>query len=195
MGSKAESLIAQNSGSEPPSPHIFSRLSKKGRRAEFIEPLAGVLRDPRFPCRGTGANLVFSIEWLVMADRSILPPGGKKLFFDAGGTRFADAMRFFASHYESRGILFDHIYVWEANRVRDYWQGVMPDIRAQWEPRVTFYNGVPVSPVQGHEHNVVNRIHSMCTSIDFCAFKLDIDTPTVEMALVHQLLGRPEQTA
>jgi hypothetical protein len=197
MGSNAESWINQNKGIEPASRHIFSTLCKKGQAPQLIEPLAGILRDPRYPCRGaTNLMLEFSIEWLLMADRTVLPAGGTNMFFDAGGTRFSDAMEFFASHYENRGILFDLIYVWEANAqpAEAYWQGVSAEIRAKWEPRVTFYNGVPVSAEPGHEHNVVERIYEMCGDQDFCAFKLDIDTPSVEFPLVQQLLANPRET-
>jgi len=197
MGSNAESWINQNKGNEPASHQIFSKLCKKGRNPQLIEPLAGILRDPRFPCRGHGAALEFSIEWLLMADESVFQAHGKKLFFDAGGTHFSDATNFFAAHYEKRGILFDHIYVWEASKQREenYWNGVSADIRAKWEPRVTFYNGVPVTAEPGHEHNVVERIYKMCGKDDFCAFKLDIDTPSVELPLVQQLLAQPSQTS
>lgn len=197
MGSNVESWINQNKGNEPTSHQIFSKLCKKGRNPQLIEPLAGILRDPRFPCRGYEPGLEFSIEWLLMADRSVFQAHGKKLFFDAGGTHFSDATLFFATHYEERGILFDHIYVWEASKQREanYWKDVSADIRAKWEPRVTFYNGVPVTAEPGHEHNVVERIHKMCGKDDFCAFKLDIDTPSVELPLVQQLLAQPKQTS
>jgi len=196
MGSNVEAWINQNKGNEPASHHIFSKLCKKGWEPQLIEPLAGILRDPRFPCRGYGNELEFSIEWLLFADRSVFQGHGKKLFFDAGGSHFSDATSFFATHYEERGIVFDHIYVWEANKQKkNYWKGVSVDIRAKWEPRVTFYNGVPVTAEPGHEHNVVERVYKMCGKDDFCAFKLDIDTPSVELPLVQQLLAQPEKTS
>ena len=43
----------------------------------------------------------------------------------------------------------------------------------------------------GHHHNPVARIHQLCRPLDFCAFKLDIDTPWVEMPVVEQLLENP----
>jgi hypothetical protein len=198
MGSKADSWIKQNKGYEPASHQIFSTLCKKGRNPELIEPLAGILRDPRFPCRSLRQLwFEFSIEWLVFADKSVYQAHGKKLFFDAGGTRFKDATIFFATHYEERGIEFDHIYVWEAveQNEESYWAGVSADMRAKWEPRVTFYNGIPVTAETGHEHNVVERIFKMCAQDDFCAFKLDIDTHSVELPLVQQLLAQSAQTS
>jgi len=200
MGTKANSWISQNRGETPASGKIFSKLCKEGHYPQLIEPLAGILRDPRFPCQGIGYELEFSIDWLLMADESALSESqlhGKKFFFDAGGTHFSDATKFFASYYEKRGILFDHIYVWEANKQKEeaYWKGVEADVRAKWEPRVTFYNGVPVSAEPGHEHNVVERIYKICGKDNFCAFKLDIDTPSVELPLIQQLLAQPKQTS
>jgi len=40
----------------------------------------------------------------------------------------------------------------------------------------------------------VNRIHQLCTDKDFCAFKLDIDTPSVEFPIVQQLINKPDAT-
>ena len=61
-------------------------------------------------------------------------------------------------------------------------------MRDKWEPRLTWYNGVPVTTEKGNMHNPVHRIHELCRIEDFCAFKLDIDIPHVEYSLVKQLL-------
>jgi len=140
--------------------------------------------------------LLFSIDWLVLADdKSVgLAPDSKRYFFDAGGTRFMDAMHFFTSKYQERGIVFDHIYVWEAvhQTVEAYWAGTPPTTRAFWEPRLSFFNGVPVTAdLADMTNNPVNRIHQLCGVKDFCAFKLDIDTPSVELQIVQQLLASP----
>jgi hypothetical protein len=187
-------------GTEPASLQVFSKMCKKGHHPQIIEPLAGVLRDPRFPCKHEGHNgnkYKFSIEYLLIADKATFRGRSKRIFFDAGGTHFSDATMFFATAYEERGISFDQIYVWEAtpNGNATYWKGVPDHVRAKWEPRVTFYDGIPVSAKEGHKHNVVERIFEMCGTDDFCAFKLDIDTPSVEFSLVQQLLAHPQKTS
>jgi hypothetical protein len=194
MEGRTDRWINSLNGTEPASLDVFSNMCKKGHHPQLIEPLAGVLRDPRFPCAG-GSKYKYSIEWLLLADNTTFR--GKKLFFDAGGTRFSDATMFFANSYEERGLLFDHIYVWEAQAQGNeaYWEGVPAHVRAKWEPRVTFYNGIPVSAEKGHTHNVVERIFDMCGTDDFCAFKLDIDTPSVELPLAQQLLANPQKTS
>jgi len=173
----------------------FSRLCKQGQLMQVIEPLAGILRDPRFLCPHN--NTLFSIDWLVLADSSALKPESKRFLFDAGGTRFMHAMKFFTGKYQERGIVFDHVYVWEAARqgTEAYWAGVPAETRAFWETRLTFYDGVPVTADPAdQENNPVNRIRQLCTDKDFCAFKLDIDTPSVELPIVQQLIAQADAT-
>jgi hypothetical protein len=175
--------------------NIFSRLCKKGAAPQLLEPLAGVLRDPNFICGGTGWEQEFSINWLVVADHHGVHPSGKKIMFDAGGTRFMDAMHFFTSQYEKRGISFDKIYVWEARHqgTDQYWMGTPSAIRQKWESLLTFYDGVPCSKdIHDTQNNPFARLRSECKPEDFCVFKLDIDTPSVELPIVQQLLASPE---
>jgi hypothetical protein len=120
-----------------------------------------------------------------------MPSKAKKIFFDAGGTRFMDAMNYFTSGYQKRGIVFDKIYVWEATAqgTEAYWEGTPAAVREEWEPRLTFYDGVPCTEEPNHEHNPPSRILKECAPEDFCSFKLDIDTPSVELPIVQQLLN------
>jgi len=177
----------------------FSRLCKQGHSMQLIEPLAGILRDPRFLCPDASPEMEFSIDWLVLADVGSvrLAPESKRYLFDAGGTRFMDAMNFFTSKYLERGIVFDHVYVWEAvpQGAEAYWADTPAETRAFWEPRLTFYDGVPVTADPAdQQNNPVNRIHQLCADRDFCAFKLDIDTPSVELPIVQQFIAQPDAT-
>ena len=176
-------------------PDIFSHMCPGPMATkQVIEPLAGLLRDPRMFCLNTSGELLLSVDWLVLADNESFPSAAssnsRRIFFDAGGSKFADALKFFVTKYEERGIEMDQIYVWEAEKfsVSDYWEGTPEDVRAKWEPRLTWYNGVNVSADKGSMHNPVHRIHELCRMGDFCALKLDIDTPEVEYALAQQLL-------
>lgn len=180
---------------------LFSRMCRRGQPEKVLEPLAGILRDPRALCSAdANFDAISSIEWLVLDDDRIgklTRPGAKRYFFDAGGSRFMDAMQYFATAYQKRGILFDEAFVWEAARQdpEAYWEGVPADIRAFWEPRVTFHNGVPVVSTPGDWNNPVDRIKTLCRAEDFCAFKLDIDTPEVELPITKQLLDDREGIA
>ena len=149
---------------------------------------------PRFLCLKKPELFTFSVDWLVLADNKSFPSttssNSRRIFFDAGGSRFVDALNFFVTKYEERDIEMDQIYVWEMEKknASQYWAGTPEDVRAKWEPRLTWYNGIPVSINEGDMHNPVHRIRELCRMGDFCAFKLDIDTPKVEGALVQQLL-------
>merc|ERR1719361_1813629 len=195
LGNHAQEWIDQNHRKSSVDTHIFSQICRKGKQPQYVEPLAGIMRDPRFVCESDDDPMEYSIEWLVMADRSNLQ-SGKKGFFDAGCTHFTDALRFFVTQYQERGITFDEVYAWEYKKqpYERFWAGVPHEVREFWEPRVHFFNGIGVSAELGAEHNVVERIHRLCGPDDFCAFKLDIDTPAVELPLVQQLLDNPSQT-
>lgn len=278
----ADSWISQNANGNFDH-RIFSKLCRKNKAPQFIEPLAGILRDPRFGCYGRNFGELFSVDWLVFPDdkgaarrcangdailvgdaegdlcqcnglvtygkkhaaaqapgdgpiatfdqmktvqflekavagqvacnaqtmggdpvpghykhcycqdggaNKILAPGAKARFYDAGGSHFNDALSFFLSTYQGHGITFDEIYVWEftPQGKESYWTGVDPAVRLFWEPRVTFYDGVGVTKDKDSEHNPVSRIFKSCAPEDFCSFKLDIDTPSIETPLVQQLL-------
>jgi len=213
----AQNWVAENLGEAVPETRLFSTMCVKGHFPALVEPLAGILRDPRFFCKdlagaagseaATASGMLsphhaeFSVDWIVTADSPVLAnyPGefsGKKRFYDAGGTHFADATMWFVNEYRRRGIVFDEVYVWEAESQPkgNYYKGVPTEEREFWESRVKFYNGVPVSSDKGHDDNVVERIFRECSAEDFCAFKLDIDTPSVELPLVKQLLESPQKT-
>lgn len=171
---------------------IFSKICRAGQPPSFIEPLAGILRDPRFGCNPQVG--VFSKDWLAF------PPGhktGKRMFFDAGGSRFMEALDFFTKAYQATGTTFDAMFVWEAKPqgTESYWNGASNETRSFWEPRVTFYDGIPVTANQSSANNPVSRMFSECKPEDYCVFKLDIDTPSVELPLINQLIGNPQLTS
>lgn len=174
-------------------PKIFSTVCRKGAVPQFIEPIAGILRDPRAGCGEEWAKLM-SVDWLVFPSREVLTLGAKARFYDAGASRFGEGLQFFLKTYRDHGIVFDEVYAWEYSEVgqESFWDGVEAETRAFWEPRVTFYDGIGVNAEKDSEHNPVSRIFKSCEPDDFCAFKLDIDTPGIELPLVQQILESNE---
>jgi len=180
--------LRQIRGCEEFSKQVFSTLCKRGQVPQLIEPLAGLLRDPRMVCEGRG--YVFFADWLLFADSSIVSKVGRKIFFDAGGSQFRDALQFFLAEYAAHDVHFDEIYVWEAKRQGQeaYWDGTPHEVRQAFQPRLSLFDGIPVTAEKGDAHNPVSRIGEICREEDFCVFKLDIDRPTLERSLVSQLL-------
>lgn len=83
QASQAVEMLATDS-------RIFSKICRIGEAPSFIEPLAGILRDPRFDCDPQVS--VFSKDWLVFPGAHTT---GSKMFFDAGGSTFGEALDFF----------------------------------------------------------------------------------------------------
>ena len=169
-------------GGDPTSDIFFIDLPSATANKQVIEPLAGVLRDPRVFCGDNNRDeLMRSVDWLVLADNRSYPSSTRRKMF------------FFLTKYAERGIEFDQIFVWEAREhsASTFWARTPEYVRAKWEPRLTWYNGIKVTADKNSEHNPVHRIHELCGSEDFYAFKLDIDKPEIETPLVLQLVEDP----
>ena len=178
---------------------VFSTMCRQGFQPQVLEPLAGILRDPRFPCDtakvGNKDAYAGSKEWLLLADSADFPPyeDTRRIFFDAGGTTFRSALLWFLRQYETRGLPLDEIFVWEAKTIsdEDYWAGVPNSTRDLYRSKLTRFNGIPIVTDLGGYHNPVTHIRKRCRRQDFCVFKLDVDTPSVEMPIVYQLIEDP----
>ena len=57
-----------------------SEFCNKGQHPQIIEPLAGILQDPRM-FRDEDQKYLLSIDWLLFSDSSVLKDGGRKIFF------------------------------------------------------------------------------------------------------------------
>jgi hypothetical protein len=191
--SDADTWIEQNKKGDFDS-KLFSTSCQAGEYPQFIEPLAGILRDPRFACWDRADQDLFSVDWIVFADATATNVGGKSRFYDAGGSQFNQALDFFLKTYEAHGIVFDEVFVWEINAqgAESYWAGVPDATRKFWEPRVRFYDGIGVSAEEGADNNPVSHIFTNCAKEDFCSFKLDVDTPSVELPLVQQIIEKSQ---
>ena len=88
------------------------------------------------------------------------------------------------------GIVFDRLYGWEMLPFdpAEFWSMVPP----RWLTDYSFFN----SPVEHAPGSRMNPLHMMralgVEESDFVSFKLDIDTPQVEIPLVLQLNGSTE---
>ena len=80
---------------------------------------------------------------------------------------------------------FDRLYGWEMTLLEptDFWDKVPP----RWKYDYSFFNA-PVSKDLSSAHHPLQVMRAIgVKESDFVAFKLDIDTPSVEIPLVLQL--------
>jgi hypothetical protein len=66
----------------------------------------------------------------------------------------------------------------------DYWNRVPP----HWKPYWHFYN-VPIASDISHPDSPIRFIKQIASPHDFVAFKLDIDSPEMEMPIALSLLS------
>ena len=196
---------------------VFSRLrfNASGRVVEVgIEPLAGVLRDPRSVC-GEGLVLLAPslglrvphngeiqshefigldtayLQRMSQGLQSAHPP--RRVFlFDLGCTRWSDrvmpGLRWLYDTYAAVGLHFTDIYAWEANpeRSRDFFDGMTLEVLSTFH----FYNRA-ANNVRGSADNPLELLRLVARPEDFVVFKLDIDTPAVEKPIILDILGDP----
>eukprot|EP01041_Mallomonas_annulata_P000254 gene254-469_t len=113
-----------------------------------------------------------------------------KYMFDAGASRFDSSMRFFTCMYAQKGIDFDQLLGWEYTPLepKDFWSKVPP----RWKHAYNFFN----TPISGDNTSSSHPFQVMLSmgirESDFVSFKLDVDTPEVELPIVLDLLKNKE---
>eukprot|EP00563_Minutocellus_polymorphus_P021393 CAMPEP_0197718452 /NCGR_PEP_ID=MMETSP1434-20131217/2602_1 /TAXON_ID=265543 /ORGANISM="Minutocellus polymorphus, Strain CCMP3303" /LENGTH=311 /DNA_ID=CAMNT_0043303107 /DNA_START=280 /DNA_END=1215 /DNA_ORIENTATION=+ len=167
-------------------PGLISFSSKVGA----IEPLLPPLRHPQF-CKDSSKvmNLDYMLhDFPVMCTN--LEPSARTIFVDMGasldfhGESDMPAM-YILKLYRKFGFRFDHIYAWEVTPTKpsEVFQKVPPEFFAA-------YHWMNVG-VESDKTSVLNPLEMLAENYnedDFIVVKLDIDTPSVELPLVQQLL-------
>jgi hypothetical protein len=170
----------------------------------LLEPLVGILRDPRYVCHkfsstlGTqwiplrvtdNKNVFFPYFLLDPTDLKIAQQAPQVFFFDIGASTFSDSsmvpLSMFVDLLNNFNVELSHIFSWEAKPASpEYWEGMPLHLLG----RTSFYNTYASSDVSS-KWNPLNLLQSVATVNDFVFFKLDIDTPSVEMPLIEQILN------
>lgn len=194
--------------------HMVYELASGRAERVALEPLFGILRDPRTSCAGKMGRddpwlpplelpkwRMIQDKMVVLHDPLIAPiaallapvadPGAhegrqqrRAFLFDLGGLTWsrtsAPGSRWIFRHLENIGIVFDHVFVWEAEPTKsaDYFNNT----RLGELGRVHFFNW-PVNAVPGHNLNPLTMLRRVTGPEDFVAFKLDI---VRRLALGHQ---------
>ena len=180
----------------PGNKEVFSQYVRSDNAIFFIEPLSFLLRHPLAWC---GKPQRYSREsagrkdWLVLADETMLPKvQHRRILIDAGASYYDSGVpgggvstKWFVDAYKQRGIVFDAIYGWEAKTMdmQRYWSSVPKNVRKT----LTLYNR-PAAVDPSSSDNPLAKLVSECRTEDFCVVKIDVDTPSVELPWVQQIL-------
>lgn len=160
-----------------------------------IEPLISFLRHPLALCPVHGvAHDILDKSYLHVQYQSEISTSANNFLFDAGASTYdtgagGASQSWFVNTYRSRGIEFDRIIGWESAETAPskQWGSVPADIK-----RKTSWFNIPVTTGIDDADNPLTHIKHLTTSADFVVFKLDIDSPLVEMELVRQLMSDPQ---
>lgn len=115
--------------------------------------------------------------------------GGSSFLLDAGTSTFESSLWWFTCAYLQRSIAFDRIFGWEYTLLEPgpFWEQVPSAVA----PKYSFFN-TKMSADPLHAQSPLRFIKQLATEEDFVAFKLDIDTPDVEIPTILQMLQDPE---
>lgn len=167
---------------------IWSYFELPDGTREYIEPLVSHLRHPLTRC-------LFGETFLV--DRSYVLPGNpkdKKTFlFDAGASHWSQgaggpSLSYFTTVWKRYGFDWSHIEGWEGGTTIAKFQATVPP---EWRSRTHFHQEwISTSPTK--QPFVPDVIRSLTSKEDYVVFKLDIDSKSVETAIVEYLLEHHE---
>jgi len=192
-------LLAGAEGKEISKRHLSSHEVENCdgvKRRIFIEPLVSFLRHPLALCaQKKRENYILDKSYLsVPRVEELTHADSYKWLFDAGASTYntgagGASQSWFVETYRTHGIEFDRIIGWEARKTdpKIQWGDIPADIK-----RKTSWFNIPVSATVGHADNPLTFIKALTKPEDFVVFKLDIDTPEVEVPLVQQLMNDTE---
>lgn len=189
---------------------IFSKMryidDRGNTHDRFIEPLVGILRDPLTICDNIAewAGRFTPMEDFVQAKRYIvhdfaminsLAPHANLILMDLGastysgwnGDQSAVGSKWFVDRItRNTNVNFDRIIAFEAAQTApsDVYSGLPHELYGRF-----VYINLPVSPNPTEPTHPWNILLSIVNPDDYVIVKLDIDTPHVEMPLIHQLIN------
>ena len=110
---------------------------------------------------------------------------GRNYLFDVGTSTFQSSLWWFTCIFLQRNISFDQIFGWEITLLEPnaFWEEVPSVLRSRYH----FYNAPVVANIS-LGNSPLRIIQQIAQRSDFVAFKLDIDTPEVEIPIALELL-------
>ena len=166
-------------------------------RSGLIEPLTPPLRSHKI-CQNQ-RNHLMSLDYLVHDyeamcrnlkeySKLVMIDMGASLDFHGGNQPIVTLL----NEYEKFGFHFDHIYGFEITKMdpKKVYEELLPE---KYFHSYHWIN-VGVNHEPGHKLNPLHSILQKFNEDDFVVVKLDIDTPSVELPLVRQLMaGGPDK--
>ncbi len=152
---------------------------------QYIEPLVSHLRHPLARCGPYGE--------LFVLDRSYVLPGyvgtEKSFLFDAGASSWNDgaggpSLSYFANVWSRHGFEWERIEAWEGTTASAKFYSTVP---SKWKSK-THYHQQWISTEPSKHPFVPFFIQATVKKRDYVVFKLDIDSKSVETAIVDFLL-------
>eukprot|EP00755_Sulcionema_specki_P021535 Sspe_Gene.13482::Locus_4611_Transcript_1_1_Confidence_1.000_Length_1483::g.13482::m.13482 len=196
----------------PRSSRIFSCICRSEGKGDAIEPLAGMLRNPEFPCGNNGnrshdLDVRLAKDWLVVPNvydikqSGQLKEGGRVLLYDIGASWFdggsmikgwGSSGKWFVAMYAERGIPIDHLYAWEAGpNLEAYVKAYHPDggMHSVLQKRLTYFHGKVTE--DSSDHNAIVVLKRTCRPEDFCILKVDCNSDYFESLYLRAVLEDP----
>ena len=153
---------------------------------EFIEPLVSHLRHPLAECGKFGG--------MFLVDRSYVLPGSaankSSYLFDAGASSWSagyggPSLSYFAEVWKRHGFEWTRMEAWEGSTTPETFYATLPNA---WKAKVEYHQQwISTSPSK--RPFVPSVIAEKIPQDAYVVFKLDIDAPAVETAIVDYLLA------
>ena len=161
-----------------------------------IEPLAGALRHPLFPCRG-GLRYTGNKNYMLPLFQHELVPVEqrvsritRKYFFDLGASTYNSGLggasqSWFLDTYKSRGIVFDRILAWEGTNIPP--ENLLKDYPDEVYGKLSYFNVLAVTDPEA-PGNPIRILKQIAQEEDLVVMKIDIDNSPVELEFVYQIM-------
>eukprot|EP01041_Mallomonas_annulata_P013430 gene13430-28479_t len=194
--------------------HCEGRINSSTSWIEWIEPLTVHARHPfallhvdeklrdavgKSKVAFTKAKCLLDLDYIILKSGEHMTNYEKSeddhivrnnaYMLDAGTSRFDSSLWWFTCAYSQTSIEFDSLFGWEMTLLEpnDFWKHVPP----KYENSYHFFNK-PITAGNDSNNPLHVALNLGVKESDFVAFKLDIDTPYVEIPIALSLLQNPE---
>jgi hypothetical protein len=140
-----------------------------------------------------GATSIYNVDYILTQSaasfKNKTSSRVRKFLFDAGTSTFESSLTWFTCAYSQQEIYMDSIHAWEVTLLEptSFWREVPPSLNHLYH----FYN-IPIRANSTDKDSPLRIIKAIANVEDFVAFKLDIDTPSVEIPIALEIASNPK---